>query len=77
MRIWPIEFTPQLAKTITDRSAAGEGVIQVCKDLGLDPDDATEWLKEQHIGLVITAKKTQIISKMEAEASAKAVNEPA
>lgn len=61
--IWDGRLTDAVAAEICRRSAAGEGVLAIIKEMQL-PDETLDWLKACHRGAVVAAKKVQITNKV-------------
>ena len=59
MRTWDARLTHEVATEICRRSAEGEGVLAIIRDMGL-PEETLDWLKECHNGMVVAAKQEQI-----------------
>ncbi len=52
-------MTPEQVAEVLDRSAQGEGVVNVLRDLGLEIYESLEYLKRYHNDDIIAAKQVQ------------------
>ena len=63
-------ITPEVVAEICRRSANGEGVEAVIRDMGL-PDGTMVWLRDNHVGAIVEAKKEQLRRRAEKAAKDK------
>lgn len=67
-----MKMTPEQVQTVLTRSASGDGVIAILKDLGLDPWYALIELKNKHADDIVAAKQAQLDNREKAAKLAQA-----